>query len=91
MTVRCQQADHARAGARFFVLGRPTQDKKRPLGGQQAEGVAWGYFLSPGRPKTKSAPSGGSKPKAQRGGHFFVAGPPQDKKRPLGGGSKPKA
>ncbi|VFR41877.1 hypothetical protein BER2_1490 [plant metagenome] len=37
----------------FLSPGRP-KTKSGPLGGQQAEGVAWGSFLSPGRPKTKS-------------------------------------
>jgi len=32
----------------FLPPGR-SQGKKRPLGGQQAEGAAWGRYLSPGR------------------------------------------
>ncbi|VFR82619.1 hypothetical protein BRI9_3323 [plant metagenome] len=54
----------------FFAAG-PSQGKKRPPGGQQAEGAAWGLFLPPGRPKAKSGPLGGSKPKAQRGGNSY--------------------
>jgi len=60
--------------APFFVAGPPQT--KRPLGGQQAEGAAWGHFLLPGRPKTKK-PRGAASRKAQRGGHFLLPGRPK--------------
>ncbi|VFR63422.1 hypothetical protein ISE1_1311 [plant metagenome] len=63
----------------FLSPGRP-KTKSGPLGGQQAEGAAWGSFCRRAAPRQKAAPSGGSKPKARRGG-FPPAGPPQDKKR----------
>ena len=28
----------------YFFAAEPPQGKKRPLGGQQAEGAAWGYL-----------------------------------------------
>jgi hypothetical protein len=56
-------ASRRRSEGALSVVG-PSQDKKLPHGGQQAEGVARGPFPSSGRPKTKSSPTGGSKPKA---------------------------
>ena len=77
-----------RTGRRAFFVAGPPQDKTHPLGGQQAEGAAWGLVLPLGRPKTKSPPSGGSKPKAQRGGLFCRRAAPRQNAPPWGAASR---
>jgi 3-oxoacyl-[acyl-carrier-protein] synthase II len=51
-----QPAALARHGSPFFIAG-PPQDEKRPLGGQQVEGAAWGpsfiYFSASGAESVK--------------------------------------
>jgi len=53
----------------FFAAG-PSQGESSPLG-QQAEGVAWGLFLSPGRPKAK-LPLGGQQAEGAAWGLFSL-------------------
>src|SRR5690606_17597861 len=57
---RCktQQPAGEIVGRLFFTAG-PLQGKKRPLGGQQAEGAAWGYFFTAGPLQGKKRPLGG--------------------------------
>ncbi|OZI54300.1 hypothetical protein CAL20_17580 [Bordetella genomosp. 4] len=54
----------------YFFAAEPPQGKKRPLGGQQAEGAAWGYFFAAEPPQGKKRPLGGQQAEGAAWGYL---------------------
>src|SRR5690606_26851195 len=55
----------------FFAAG-PPQGKKHPLGGQQAEGAAWGLFFCRRTAPRQKAPPWGAASRRRSVGAFFA-------------------